>query len=226
MTEESKHRIEYIPLEAFLEHPANPKGHDLSAIAQSIRDFGFVDPLLIDERTGYIAKGHGRLEALKRLRDSGETAPLRIKVIEGIWHAPAVRGVFFASDRDTLGYLIVDNKLEMTGGWNDDLLKEWGDELGAEEVGLTQADLEQMEEDSDGSIPILPYDEEVDTGNHAGRVGVTTPIWVSFGAWGCLVDRDLVAPVTRRFDQRWGEDPQDSIPAFCEYILELGKRYE
>ena len=55
-------RIEYVALADLKRHPRNPKDHDLGAISRSVNRFGFTAPVIIDERTGYLAAGHGRIE--------------------------------------------------------------------------------------------------------------------------------------------------------------------
>ena len=55
-------RIEYAPLADLIaaKHKRNPKDHDIGAISRSVNRFGFTAPVIIDERTGYLAAGHGR----------------------------------------------------------------------------------------------------------------------------------------------------------------------
>ena len=70
-----KIRIEHIALDELEKWPRNPKDHDLSLIQGSISRFGFVSPILIDETTGKIVAGHGRLESLQKLKQSGQPPP-------------------------------------------------------------------------------------------------------------------------------------------------------
>ena len=55
-------RIEYLPLSAMVRWPRNPKGHDLGELHGMIARFGYVMPMLIDEGTGRLVAGHGRLD--------------------------------------------------------------------------------------------------------------------------------------------------------------------
>ena len=60
----SELRIEYMPLREVRGWDRNPKGHDTAELEESFKRFGFVTPLILDEGTGQLVAGHGRLEAL------------------------------------------------------------------------------------------------------------------------------------------------------------------
>lgn len=113
-------RIEYVPLRALQRWPRNPKEHDIGAIHASVQRFGFVSPIVVDEASGRIVAGHGRLDLLLTMKKNGEQPPPRIKVRDdGDWMVPVVRGIAFASEREAEAYLIADNQATILGGWND-----------------------------------------------------------------------------------------------------------
>lgn len=114
-------RIEYMEIDSLLRRrdPNNPKEHDLEALGESMDVNGYVMPMLLDEGTGKLAAGHGRLEKLQRLRKSGALPPDRIVVRKGKWYAPVVRGVTL---KEPGKYLIADNRLVEIGGWNKEAL--------------------------------------------------------------------------------------------------------
>lgn len=115
--------LEYMPLEAIKAHPKNPKLHAIDKIEQSMQTFGYTAPILIDETSGLMVAGHGRLDTLQRLRESGADAPANILVDdEGLWHVPVIRGLHFESEAEMTAYLLADNKLTEEGGWQEDLL--------------------------------------------------------------------------------------------------------
>lgn len=63
-------QIEYKPLNAITPYPANAKAHpkeQVLQIANSIREFGFNQPIVID-KAGVIIVGHGRYEGAKYLK--------------------------------------------------------------------------------------------------------------------------------------------------------------
>lgn len=84
--------IEYVELEKLKECalPENPRAHDIPALIDSIRRFGFVDPEILNARVRQIAGGNGRLEALAEMKRNGEGAPDNILVKNGKWLVPVV----------------------------------------------------------------------------------------------------------------------------------------
>ena len=72
--------VEYQNLDDIVEADSNPKDHDLGVLYQSMKRFGFTEPIMMNEHTGKLLAGHGRLQALKMMRDNGETAPDRIDI--------------------------------------------------------------------------------------------------------------------------------------------------
>lgn len=75
-------------------------------IAASIREFGFISPIIIDTHNGIIA-GHGRLAAAQKLKlDS----------------VPCIR-VEHLTETQKRAYILADNKLALNAGWDTDLLK-------------------------------------------------------------------------------------------------------
>ncbi|PIH00246.1 hypothetical protein [Deinococcus sp. UR1] len=116
-------RIEYLPLADLTRWPGNPKEHADGAIAASISRFGFRDPLAIDETTGRLIAGHGRLSVLERAHAAGQPAPQFVQVRDdGMWLIPVTRGGSFADESEASAYLIAHNRTSELGGWNEDLL--------------------------------------------------------------------------------------------------------
>lgn len=78
----------------------------VNQVASSIKEFGFTNPVLIDEQGGLIA-GHGRIMAAKKL---------------GIDEVPCIelKGLTEAQKK---AYVIADNQLALNSGWDLDLLK-------------------------------------------------------------------------------------------------------
>ena len=74
-------------------------------ICSSIKEFGFTNPVLIDEDNGVIA-GHGRILAAKKL----DLKSVPCVVLAGL------------SEAKKKAYVIADNKLQELGGWDDTLL--------------------------------------------------------------------------------------------------------
>jgi len=86
----------------------NPRTHTAKQIRQiqaSIKEFGFINPVLIDGTNGIIA-GHGRVEAAK---------------LVGMRDVPTVR-VDHLTPAQIRAYVIADNKLAENAGWDRELL--------------------------------------------------------------------------------------------------------
>jgi hypothetical protein len=143
-------RIDYLPLDALREHPRNPKSHNLDALQSSFRAYGFVDPLILDEASGCLVAGHGRLHALRRAREAGERPPARVVVdASGAWHVPVLRGISFDSEEQRDGFLIAANQTTILGGFLRESLAEFLADLDARggdvlATGFSRADLDAM----------------------------------------------------------------------------------
>ena len=79
----------------------------LKQIGQSIRTFGFTNPVLIDAENTILA-GHGRVEAAKLI---------------GMTEVPCVRLEHMTPEQKR-AYVLADNKLALNAGWDDELLAE------------------------------------------------------------------------------------------------------
>lgn len=103
--------------------PRNPKQHADAILSQSVDRFGFVQPLLIDETTGRLIAGHGRLNGLLKMKQAGMNPPERVVEKDGEWMVPVIRGIGFASEEEAEAYLLADNQTTILGGWNDESLQ-------------------------------------------------------------------------------------------------------
>lgn len=98
-----------IPVSELVRFKANSRLHSdeqIDQIVKSIVEFGFTNPLLVDENNIIIA-GHGRLEAA--LRSNMEHVPCI--VLEGLTEAQKI------------AYVIADNKLALNAAWDIDILR-------------------------------------------------------------------------------------------------------
>ena len=129
-------RIEYMALSALTKWDRNPKLHNEDAINASVSRFGFISPILINEKTGILVAGHGRVEELERRKAAGEPPPSRISVRKGEWYVPVIRGVSFATDEEAAAYAIADNRLVELGGWDSEGLASVLDEVKETDFGL------------------------------------------------------------------------------------------
>ncbi len=100
--------VEQVAVEKLIPYANNARTHSdgqVAQIAASIREFGFNNPVLIDEQSSIIA-GHGRVLAARKLElDS----------------VPCIR-LNHLSETQRRAYIIADNKIAMNAGWDDELL--------------------------------------------------------------------------------------------------------
>jgi len=113
-----------LPLGQIIPYARNPRRNDkaVAAVAASIAEFGWRQPIVVDENMVVLA-GHTRLEAARQL--GLETAPVHV-----------ARGLTEAQAR---AFRIMDNRSAQNAEWDEELLGlELGDLLEAEfDLGLT-----------------------------------------------------------------------------------------
>ena len=103
----SEMHIEHVPLAWLLSHqaPRNPKRHDVAGVSASMDRFGFTIPVALDEHTGTVVAGHGRIEVLASIKAAGKPAPGRVQVrADGEWLVPVLRGLAFADPHEAEAY--------------------------------------------------------------------------------------------------------------------------
>ena len=104
-----KNKLEYLPITKLSAYETNSRTHSKDQIAQiaaSISEFGFTNPVLIDQENTIIA-GHGRVEAAKQL---------------GLDEVPCIR-LSHLTEFQKKAYVIADNKLALNAGWDELLLR-------------------------------------------------------------------------------------------------------
>ena len=150
--------VTYLPLDELKPDQRNSRKHTDAQIAQvaaSIKEFGWTNPILIDERKGIIA-GHARYAAAQL---NGE------KTVPTI----TLTGLTKAQKR---AYLIADNKLSLQASWDTDILLSELDELLGEGfdpslIGFTDAEIEELRK---GWEPDEELAYEPKEGEEVGRV--------------------------------------------------------
>ncbi len=160
-------RLERMTLTACLamRHPRNPKTHDTDGIIHAIQRWGFVAFPTVDETSGLLVAGHGRCEALEVMRQRGDVCPHGIGIDgDGDWTLPVIRGLSFANDDERDAYLISDNALPASGGWNRDALADMLGTLQQHEVSL-----EGIGFDQDALDDLLSLDDEPDEPSGGGK---------------------------------------------------------
>ena len=151
-------KVVFTKLSEIQEADRNVKDHDIGSIHESMNRFGFTSPLLLNETTGKLVAGHGRIEALKQKKQFNESAPANIKVDDesGDWLVPVIRGVSFKSEEEAQAYLLADNRLVELGGWDTgaliEELEKIAEETSLQGTGFDEADIQAMYEDLEKAV--------------------------------------------------------------------------
>jgi len=101
-------KVESRPVKELFPYANNARTHSSSQVDQickSIEEFGFTNPILIDEESNLIA-GHGRLLAARKL---------------SITEVPVMVAIGWTQEQKQ-AYVLADNKLAMNSGWDSEML--------------------------------------------------------------------------------------------------------
>lgn len=136
-------KVVYRKVSELIPYARNARTHSdeqIERIANSIKEFGWTNPILIDGENGIIA-GHGRILAARKL---------------GIEKVPTIElsGLTEAQKR---AYIIADNRLALDAGWDEDILKLEFAELEKEgfelsKTGFSDEEIREMMADLDREV--------------------------------------------------------------------------
>lgn len=144
-------KVVYRNVSELIPYARNARTHSdeqIERIANSIKEFGWTNPILIDGENGIIA-GHGRILAARKL---------------GIEKVPTIElsGLTEAQKR---AYIIADNQLALDAGWDEDILKLEFAELEKEgfelsKTGFSDEEINELMADLDREVAGV---EDIDT---------------------------------------------------------------
>lgn len=159
-----KTEIVYRTTSVLIPYARNSRTHSpqqTQQIAASIKEFGFTNPVLIDEDNGIIA-GHGRVLAAQLL---------------GMDEVPCIvlSGMTEAKKR---AYVIADNKLALNAGWDDEMLRLEFEDLKAMDFDLDLTGFSQEEIDK-----LMPKHVEGLTDEDAVPDAPVAPVTVLGDVW-------------------------------------------
>ena len=134
-------RFEKVNIDKLVPYARNARTHSKEQILQlraSLREFGFINPVLSDKDFNIIA-GHGRIMAAKE---------------EGIKEVPCVF-VEHLTESQKRAYILADNRLALNAGWDEEMLSIELSELQGVDfdislLGFDDADLNKLLGDIDG----------------------------------------------------------------------------
>lgn len=115
--------MQLVPIGKLVPYVNNARTHSpeqINKLRSSLREFGFINPVIIDRDFGVIA-GHGRILAAKE---------------EGITEVPCVFADHL-TEAQKKAYIIADNRMAMDAGWDEELLRVEIEALQAEAFDLS-----------------------------------------------------------------------------------------
>lgn len=121
---------------SLIPNPRNPNKHpdkQIAMLAKIIRHQGWRSPIVVSNRSGFVVKGHGRLEAAKMLQ---------------VEKVPVDRQDY-ATEADEWADLIADNRIAELAETDDESLKALLSEVEAGGLGLEIAGFDQLKENED-----------------------------------------------------------------------------
>lgn len=123
--------MQLVPVEKLIPYINNARTHSdeqIKKLRSSLREFGFINPVIIDRDFNVIA-GHGRILAAKA---------------ENISEVPCVF-VDYLNDAQKKAYILADNRMAMDAGWDEELLKIEIESLQAEDFDLSLTGFDEKE---------------------------------------------------------------------------------
>ncbi|HOO07599.1 MAG TPA: site-specific DNA-methyltransferase [Ruminococcus sp.] len=123
--------MQLVPITKLVPYVNNARTHSpeqINKLRSSLREFGFINPVIIDRDFGVIA-GHGRILAAKE---------------EGIAEVPCVFADHL-TEAQKKAYIIADNRMAMDAGWDEELLRVEIEALQAEAFDLSLTGFDEKE---------------------------------------------------------------------------------
>ena len=142
--------MQLVPITKLVPYVNNARTHSpeqINKLRSSLREFGFINPVIIDRDYGVIA-GHGRILAAKE---------------EGITEVPCVFADHL-TEAQKKAYIIADNRMAMDAGWDEELLRVEIESLQAADFDplLTGFDEKELSKLFDDGIEAEEDDFDVD----------------------------------------------------------------
>lgn len=122
-----------VSVEKLIPYARNSRTHSeaqVAKIAASIKEFGFLNPIITDGKNGIVA-GHGRVMAAQKL---------------GLKELPVIEASHL-TEAQKRAYVIADNRLALDAGWDNDMLKVELQELSDLDFDLSLTGFDEKELD-------------------------------------------------------------------------------
>ena len=168
MTDKLTKEMKMVKIDDLVPYQNNARTHSqaqINKLRASLREFGFVNPIIVDSDNTIIA-GHGRLEAARA---------------EGLKEVPCVL-VDYLTEAQKKAYVIADNRFALDAGWDEEMLKAEIEALEADafDLTLTGFDLPEIEDlfRSDTEENLVDDDFDVDEELKNPAITKQGDIWV------------------------------------------------
>ena len=193
-----KQEIKYCDPLDLIPYENNPRINDYAVkkVLESIKEFGFRNPILVDADMIIIA-GHTRREA---------------SILLGLKEVPYIVADDLTPEQ-VKAYRIADNKLGELAIWDEDLLKEelWGlqeADFSLEVLGFTEIDLTK-----------LFMEEEVEIKEKKAKEEKTTLPMLRFGSNSVRITEDELVMLSNRYNEYVEATPEEG---FITWLLKRG----
>lgn len=155
-----------VPLDKLIPYANNARTHSpaqVNKLRSSLREFGFINPIIIDRDYGIIA-GHGRVLAARE---------------EGISAVPCVFADHL-TEAQKKAYILADNRMALDAGWDEDLLRIEIEALQSEafDIGLTGFDDAELSKLFDAGKEVKDDDFDVDAQLQKPTISKLGDVWV------------------------------------------------
>ena len=192
-----KQEIKYCDPLDLIPYENNPRVNDYAVkkVLESIKEFGFRNPILVDADMVIIA-GHTRREA---------------SILAGLEQVPYIVADDLTPEQ-VKAYRIADNKLGELATWDEDMLREelWGlqeADFSLEVMGFTEMDLNDLFEEKPEPKEKKPKEEK------------TTLPMLRFGSNSVRITEDELVMLSNRYNEYVEATPEEG---FITWLLKRG----
>lgn len=192
-----KQEIKYCDPLDLIPYENNPRVNDYAVkkVLESIKEFGFRNPILVDADMVIIA-GHTRREA---------------SILAGLEQVPYIVADDLTPEQ-VKAYRIADNKLGELATWDEDMLREelWGlqeADFSLEVMGFTEMDLKDLFEEKPEPKEKKPKEEK------------TTLPMLRFGSNSVRITEDELIMLSNRYNEYVESTPDEG---FITWLLQRG----
>lgn len=206
---ETTQEMKLVPITKLIPYVNNARTHSPSQINKlrsSLREFGFINPVIIDRDYGVIA-GHGRILAAKE---------------EGITEVPCVFADHL-TEAQKKAYIIADNRMAMDAGWDEELLRVEIEALQAENFDplLTGFDEKELSKLFDDGLNAKEDDFDVEAELQKPTFSKSGDVW-TLGRHRLVCGDSTKAETyeSRRRNTAASSMPTAQLPAACWSIRE------